>query len=257
MSACSAAANSVPVRPKPVAISSSTSGTPCSSQRSRRSCDAFGRVEAHPARALHDRLDDHAREACASRTARVTSSRPLGRPLGQRREDVLRQRALPHRVHPAVGVAHRHRAERVAVVAAAPGQQRAPLAVPVLQDQLDRDLDGDGAGVREEHVVEPGPVREPLREPDRGLVREPAEHHVRHAAELVADRLVDDRVPVAVDRAPPGRHPVDQLAPVGERQPDALRGDDRQAAARPRASARTGATRECDPAPAARPTTWA
>ncbi len=30
--------------------------------------DAFGRVEAHPARTLHDRLDDHAREACSSRT---------------------------------------------------------------------------------------------------------------------------------------------------------------------------------------------
>ena len=47
------------------------------------------------------------------------------------------------------------------------------------------------AGVREEHVVEPGPVRQPLREPDRRLVREPAEHHVRHAVELVADRRVD------------------------------------------------------------------
>ena len=62
MSACSAAANSVPVRPKPVAISSRTSGISCCVAEVAQELDAFGRVEAHPARALHDRLDDHARE---------------------------------------------------------------------------------------------------------------------------------------------------------------------------------------------------
>ena len=42
MSACSAAAKSEPVRPNPVAISSSTSGTPCSSQSERSSATHSG-----------------------------------------------------------------------------------------------------------------------------------------------------------------------------------------------------------------------
>ena len=53
---------------------------------------------------------------------------------------------------------------------------------------------------------------QPLGERDRRLVSEPTEHHVRHLPELIGDRRVQDRMPVAVDRRPPGRHPVDDLA---------------------------------------------
>ena len=63
---------------------------------------------------------------------------------------------------------------------------------------------------------------------DRRLVREPAEHHVRHPPQLLAHRLVQRRMAIAVDRTPPRRHPVDQLAPVGQPQAHALGGDDRQ-----------------------------
>ena len=70
--------------------------------------------------------------------------------------------------------------------------------------------------------------REPLGQPDRRLVREAAEHHVRHPPELLAHGRVERRVAVAVDRAPPRGHPVDQLAPVGQPQAHPLGRDDRQ-----------------------------
>ncbi len=122
----------------------------------------------------------------------------------------------------------------VAVVAAAPGEQPPPLRAaaraPVLQAHLDRDLDRDRARVGEEDVLQRlrGDLHERGRQPDRGLVGEPAEHHMAHPPELVADGLVEHRMGVAVDGRPPGRHPVDQLAhPVhrlGQPQPHPRRG---------------------------------
>ena len=60
-----------------------------------------------------------------------------------------------------------------------------------------------------------------LGELDGGAVGEPAEHHVGHLAELGRDGGVEHRVPVAVDRRPPRRHPVDHLPTVGEVEPAA------------------------------------
>ena len=99
-----------------------------------------------------------------------------------------------------------------------------------LQAELDRDLDRDRAGVGEEHLLQPvgRDLHQALRQTHGRLVREPAEHHMRHPPELLADGGVERGVAVAVDRAPPRGHPVDQLAPVGQRQAHALRRDDRQ-----------------------------
>ena len=67
-------------------------------------------------------------------------------------------------------------------------------------------------------MLEPvgGEVDQPLREPDRGGVGEPAEHHVRHVAELAAYGLVQLGHGVAVDGRPPRRHAVDELGAVSE-----------------------------------------
>ena len=98
-------------------------------------------------------------------------------------------------VHAGVGIAHRHRAGGVAVIAALEGDElgaAADAAVePVLHRHLHRDLDRDRAGLGEEHAVEIARQqrREPPRQRQRLLVHQPAEHHMRHRRELPLDRL--------------------------------------------------------------------
>jgi hypothetical protein len=165
---------------------------------------------------------------------RVTLHEPfhLGGPLlvehgGRPRcEDVLGEGTAEQRVHPALGIAHRHRAERVPVVAAADRQQ--PPAPGRLERQLERNLDRDRPGIGEEHVVKPRPRHESLGEPHRRLVRQPPEHHVRHSVQLRTHGGVEHRMAVPMDRAPPGSHPIDQLAAVGEREASSLRRHNRE-----------------------------
>ena len=196
-----------------------------------------GVVEAHAACTLHDGLDDHRGQLvgmCLDQPRQLRDVVLLERGRGRSGEHLPRQHVAPERVHATVRVADAHRAEGVAVVAAAPGHQpvlgRAPPRPLVLQTHLDRDLDRDRAGVAEEDVLEPGggDVDEEPGQLDGRTVREAAEHHVAHRAELVAHRGVEHGMAVAVDRRPPRRHPVDQLAPVGEPQPHPLRRHDRQ-----------------------------
>ena len=73
---------------------------------------------------------------------------------------------------------------------------------------------------------------EALAEPHGGLVSQPAEHHVGQPLELRLDRRLDVRMPIAVDHRPPRRHPIDQLAPVLEAQPDPFGRFDREERAR-------------------------
>ena len=139
-------------------------------------------------------------------------------------EHVLCKHAREQAVHPADRVADRHRAERVAVVAAAHGQQPPALGVALrpleLQAQLDRDLDRDRAGVGKEHLLQPvgSDLHEALRQEHRRLVGEPAEHHMRHPPELLSGGGVERGMAIAVNRTPPRGHTVDQLTPIRQLQ---------------------------------------
>ncbi len=107
---------------------------------------------------------------------------------------------------------------------------RAAGRPPELEAHLDRDLDGDRAGVAQENVLKAvgGDLREPRAEADRWLVGEPAEHDMAHASQLCADRLIQGRVAVSVDGGPPRRHPIDQFVHAidgfGKLQPNGFRG---------------------------------
>ena len=204
--------------------------------------DALRRVEAHPPRPLHDGLDDH-RGQLVRRAGRRSSRdvrRParvqarveaVGRALG---EHVLGEHAGEHAVHPADRVADGHRAERVAVVAAAHGQQPRALGLAAralkLQAQLDRDLDGDRAGVGEEHPSSPSGASSTRRSARRTAGSCVSPPNITCAIRPSCSRAarVERGVAVAVDRAPPRGHAVDQLAAVRQLQAHALRRDDRQ-----------------------------
>ena len=141
----------------------------------------------------------------------------VGRTCG---EHVLGQRAREQPVHPADGVAQRHRPERVPVIAAPNGEQPRTPSVPertlILQAHLDRHLDRHRAGVGKEHRLKAlrRHCQQRLGQAHRRLVRESPEHHVRHLLKLGFERPIECRVAVAVNGTPPRGHPVDQLTPV-------------------------------------------
>ena len=95
----------------------------------------------------------------------------------------------------------------------------------ILQGHLHRDLDGDRARLREERVRRDrrARAREPRRQRIGRRMREPAEHHVRHARELLGDGGANVRMVVAVACGPPRRDAVDELAAVCEIKPHAVR----------------------------------
>ena len=189
-----------------------------------------------PPRALHDGLDDDGRGLLGvdcqqvGELGDVAVVERLGEArAGHRSEDLLGQHACEHRVHPVVGIAHRHAPKGVAVVAAPHGEQ-APAGGPrltpgELQGHLDGDLHRDRARVRQEDVVEPRwrDVDQHLGQLDRRMMGHPAEHHVGHVPQLGTNSLVEHRVAVPVDGRPPRRHAVDHLGAVRQGQPDSSR----------------------------------
>jgi hypothetical protein len=153
-------------------------------------------VHAHAAGALHERLDDdgryvgmmfrerrlHLREhaTCMIGFAHARLAR-IGVGRG-RRDDVHQQRLVDGFVQ--IDVAHRERAERLAVVAVREcdetGLARVAGVPPEMEAHLDRDLDRGGAVVREEAAIEARgrEARELLGERHGGLVREAREDRV-------------------------------------------------------------------------------
>ena len=119
------------------------------------------RVEPHAARALDDRLDDRGSELVAMACEELAQRRRVlliecgvDAARRTRREQVGGQHGAEQVVHAVDRVAHRHRAEGVAVVSAAKTQQpRAPRA-RCLQAHLDRHLDRDRPGIGEEDVLQ-------------------------------------------------------------------------------------------------------
>ena len=148
---------------------------------------------------------------------------------------LLGQQAVKQRVHAVVGIADRHRAGGVAVIAAAEGDEvgcapRSPRLSQYCTAIFIATSTATEPELGEEHPVEiAGQQRgEPPRQRQRLLVHEPAEHHMRHVCKLPLDRRPDVRMVVAVAGRPPGRDAVDQLAAVGEHDAAAVGAHHRQ-----------------------------
>ena len=177
-------------------------------------------MKPHTARALHDGLHDHRGEFVGVLgQLRLEGGDVVGVVISWhlRGEDLTGQDVGPQRVHAAVGVAHAHWREGVAVIAAAPRHQpvllRAVETAPVLQGHLHGDLDRDRPGVAEEDGVESvwGDLHQQLSEAGSRFVGEATEHDVVHPGQLGGDRIVECGVTVPVHGCPPGTHGVEHL----------------------------------------------
>ena len=155
------------------------------------------RMEPHAARALDQGLDDH-RGQLVLPFARAIDRAPLRLRASRGRSAKICFGSQPSKCACMLflGVAHRHRPQGVAVIALAERQEADAAALPAIQPRLDRHLhrhlDGDRAGVGEEHVVQIGrgsKARQPLRQPLGRFMGKAAEHDVRHGGELAFDGL--------------------------------------------------------------------
>ena len=195
------------------------------------------RVETHPPGPLDDGLEDHRRQfvamACdqVGEFGDVVGLAGLAEAAGRGRgKDLLRQGRGPQAVHPGIRVADGHGVEGVPVVAAADGHEAVtlgtPPGLPVLDGHLDGHLHRDRPRVAQEAVAQRfrGQVHQVPDQARGRFMGQAPEHHVGHGVELLKHGLIQDRVVVAMDGAPPGGHAVDQLASVHQVQPAPLGG---------------------------------
>ena len=124
------------------------------------------------------------------------------------------------------------RADRLAVVAATQPRivrlSACAALLPVVEAHLERDLGGGRAVGCVERMRETGRQGgQPLRELDRGGMREAGEHRVRQRVELLGDGSVDARVRMPEQVDPPRAHRIEIAAAVEVMQPRATPARDR------------------------------
>ena len=201
----------------------------------------FRVIKPHAASALHDRLQDNRRNLVGMLIQQVPervnvrieplAAEPDG---GTVREVVPRDNVIEEVMHARHRVAERHRAERIPVVASAQCDKlltaRRALSGLVLNRHFDGDLDGHRARVAKKHHAEADRCnrQQAFRELDSRFVCQPPEHHVGRRGQLLHYRLVQDRMIVSMDCAPPRRHPVNEGCAIGKVKRDAVCGNHRQ-----------------------------
>ena len=193
-----------------------------------------------PPGALHDGLHDHRGELVGvpreQRRRSCVRASGAASNAGRRhvREHLRGQHARPQAVHAARRVADRHRLPGVAVVAAAPGaaggaSPGAPASASTAGTSSSRPRPTPSPSRRGTRARSGSGVISTRRVASRtaGSWVSPPNITWLIRAELVAHGRVEHRVGVAVDRRPPRRHAVHQLAHpadrLGEPQPHAGR----------------------------------
>lgn len=108
------------------------------------------------------------------------------------------------------------------MVAAPNGKQtvlpRPACYLPVLQGHFKRHFHAYRAGITEKNMLERlwRHAHQPLPQLHCRAMGEAAKHHMGHVLGLFLQGLIQDRMVIAVDGAPPGRHAVYQLAAIGQ-----------------------------------------
>ena len=202
-------------------------------------------IHAHPRGALHQRLHDD----CAD-LVRVPGQERVHRGEGA---PAVRFPAFAVLAHVAIGrgraehvhqqglvdlavklhVADRERAQRLAVITPAQGDEaalaRAVAIAPEVEAHLERDLDRARAvvGVEAPGEAMRGDRGQPLGEHHRRLVREAGQKYVLEPSELRGERGVDTRVGVAEQVDPPRADRVQIAPPVVVVEPGARAACDR------------------------------
>ena len=159
--------------------------------------EVFRGIETHASGSLDNRLQDNRGDlimmgldqASEAGDVAVLPVRIIGygRCIG---EELLGKNLREKMMHARIGIADRHGAGRVTVVAAPDRQHlllaRAPLGGPVLDRHLHGNLDTHGPGVTEEHLFERlrGQSDKTCRQFCGRAMSQTAEHDVRHAVEL-------------------------------------------------------------------------
>ena len=123
-------------------------------------------------------------------------------------------------VHAGHGIADRHGAGGIAVIAA-PGREEAGAllladALLVLQGHLQRHLHRNGTGIRQKNTCKAlrQHGQQAFAQFHGGCMGQAAEHHMRHPPGLTLGRGHQTRMIVTVDGRPPRGHAVHQLPAV-------------------------------------------
>ena len=186
--------------------------------RGAERAQTVGVGEQHPRRALHHWFDDHRRQLGRVRLDhRDRGVEAAG--IAEVRRPQHREAQRVEEVGAEAGVAHRERAQGVAVVRTTEGEELRtaldPAVRPVLEGDLQRLLDRGGAVGREEEVrvVDRYDARERLGQLDHHHVAVAEHGRVRAAVELRAHRVVELGHVVA-ERVDPQRRDGVEVAPT-------------------------------------------
>ena len=203
-------------------------------------------VHAHPARALHEGLDDDRAHLVGmafqetrqglepARTVRTPALARLAMVAIRRgrADDVHEQRAIAFAVQREVG--HRQRPEGLAVVGVFEGDEAGlagfPPIPPVMEAHLERHLDGGRTVIGVETTCEAffilwfgrAHLDQALGERDGRLMGEPGEQNVLKVLRLPAHRGADGGMGMAEEVHPPRADGVEVTAPVLVFEPDAM-----------------------------------
>ena len=187
-------------------------------------------IETHPARSLHNRFEYQSSQFFvmlfhngAQRKDITLVPFASESAFGSRSKPAYGQCGTEQAVHTRHGVAHRHRIPRISVIARTDGNEIGLFGMScrilVLHCHFQRHLDRHRTAIGIKDMPHRGRSypQQPFAQSYGWLVRQSAEHHVRHIFQLVFYRPIQFGTIVTMHGTPPRRHSVYQFRTVRQR----------------------------------------